>query len=288
MNNKKKLLRLTESLYSQPHLISQQGFNAISQYLDNRNKFGLMDIAAMPADDSDNEDDVFDPMSGVGVIDVIGAMSYKTIYGMCGAVGVSYESILEQAENLIEAGATTIILNMDSGGGQAYGVFECSEELRKMCDESSVKLYAYNDGCCASACYALAAVCDEVVTNPFAETGSIGVLICLMNNSGQLAQEGLVRSFVTAGAEKIPFDAEGNFRESFIADLQTKVDSLYGDFVAHVSKYTGLSAEAIRATEAKTFLAPEAKELGLVNAIMTRSEFAAYILSKQTQGAQYA
>ena len=233
-----------------------------------------------PLDDVDDIDD-FDPESGVGVINIEGALSYKPIYGMCGAVGCSYESIIEDAESLIESGAKTIILNIDSGGGEGYGCFETANQLRALCDENEVYLIAYNDGCVASAAYGIACAADEVVSNPSAETGSIGVLIALINDSKALEQEGYSRSFITAGASKIPFAEDGTWREGFLQDLQDKVDSLYTDFVNHVAKYTAIDAKVIRDTEAKMFSAKDALSLGLVNSVMTRSEFVDYIVNKQ-------
>jgi ClpP class serine protease len=223
----------------------------------------------------------FDPEMGVGVISVTGALTYKKIEGLCGTVGCSYESILEDAEEMIEQGANTIILNCDSGGGEGYGCFETSNELRKMCDEADVKIYAYNDGDMASACYGLACVADMVISNPYAETGSVGVLIALINDSKNLEDNGYSRSFISAGASKIPFAEDGTWRAGFLEGLQTKVDALYEDFCQHVSTYTGLSVEDVKATEAKMFSSSEALSLGLINAVMTRSEFVDYIISKQ-------
>lgn len=278
MSNKKKLLRLTESLYSKPHLISQAGFYAISRYLDVRNGFMLGEDDMEPV-----EREKFDPISGIGVIDIYGALTYKPVYGMCGAVGTSYEQLLEDASEMIEGGCKTIILNCDSGGGEGYGAFETGSELRRMCDASGVYLIAYNDGCMASACYALGCVADEVIANPSAETGSIGVLIALINNSKALEKEGYTRSFISAGKSKIPFAEDGSFKQEFLDDLQMKVDAMYEDFVSYVCQYTGLSTEEVKATEAKTFMSAEALKLGLINKVMTRSEFFDYVANKQKE-----
>jgi ClpP class serine protease len=281
-----KLIRFTQGLYSRPHLISQAGFEAVSHYLTKRNLMDLEPAGSEPDEDPDDLDD-FDPDSGVGVINVQGGLTYRPYPDACGVAGCSYTSILEDAEELLESGATTIILNVDSGGGEGYAAFETANELRKMCDEAGARLYAYNDGCMASAAYALGCVADEVISNPDAETGSIGVLVALANNSEQLKKMGIVRSFITAGANKIPFDEDGGWREGFLKDIQTKVDILYDNFAGHVSQYTGLSIEDVKATEAKMFMAKDALSLGLINSIMTRSEFVSYIVSK-TQGVQDA
>lgn len=278
-----QLLKLTSSIYSRPHLISQAGFNAVSTYLNSRNKLVPMveeDATEAPDETPDDIND-FDPEMGVGVISVQGALTYRPVYGICGAVGCSYESILEDAEEMIEQGASIIILNCDSGGGEGYSCFETANELRAMCDEAGVKIYAYNDGDMASACYGLACVADEIISNPGAETGSVGVLVALLNDSKNLEDNGYTRSFISAGASKIPFAEDGEWREGFLEDLQTKVDALYGEFCQHVSTYTGLSTDAVKATEAKMFSSADALSLGLINSVMTRSEFVSYILSKQ-------
>lgn len=282
-----KLLKLTQKLYLTPHLISTKSFNAIESYLNSRNA-GMMPLvpSAPCEEDCENESgyessEGLDDLRGVGVIDIIGSLTNKSTgwEAMCG--GCSYESILEQAEELAEYGATTIILNIDSGGGEAYGAFECANDLRALCDTNNIKLITYVQGCAASAAYLLACVADEVICNPHGETGSIGVLISLCDRSKQLEMEGLKPVFVTAGKEKIPFTEDGSFRPAFLADLQTKVDFLYSEFVTHVSEYTGVSEEDIQNTEAKTFLAKDALQIGLINKIMTNREFVKYIVSQQ-------
>lgn len=284
---KHSLLRLTQSLYSTPHLISQSSFENIVAYLEQRNKGNMMLPVGMPDDKEDDmpdDMDDMDPEMGIGVIEVMGPLTNRSTgwEAMCG--GCSYEGIIDQLEEMIEAGCKSIVLHMDSGGGEAYGVFECADTMRKKCDEAGVKLYAYNDGCCASACYALACAADEVISNPYAETGSIGVLIALMDKSKYLEMEGLKPVFISAGKEKIPYANDGSFKDSFLADLQMKVDTLYESFVDHVAKYTAMTKDQIKGTEAKTFVASEALSIGLVNKVLTRSEFVQYVMDKQQGG----
>lgn len=277
-----KLVKFTHSLYSKPHLINQVAFNAVSTYLNQRNMMNPSQVVTLESEGEDKPDDLddFDPNSGVGVITIEGALSYKPIYGLCGEVGCSYTSLLDQAEDMIEAGAKTLVLNIDSGGGEGYGCMETANELRKMCDEAGVYLIAYNDGSVASAAYAIACAADEVISNPFADTGSIGVLVALMNDSKALEQEGYTRSFIYAGNKKIPYAEDGSWKESFLEDLQVKVDTLYSQFVDHVNKYTGIDTKVIRGFEAGMFSAPEALANGLINKIMTRSEFVEYLVNR--------
>lgn len=275
--NKHKLLRLTASLRNRPHLISKEAFQEIETVLNARNT-GLLDISGSKDAAKQKEK----PVAGdIGVISIQGPLTYRSTgwEGMCG--GFSYEMLLDQAEELIASGVKDIVLDVDSGGGEAYGCFEATDELRKMCDAAGVKLTGYIDGSACSAAYGIICACDEVVINPFAQTGSIGVLIAIYNDSKALEQAGIQRTFVTDGTDKVPFADDGSWREGFLADLQARVAELGDAFRAHVAKYTGLSTKDIKDTQARVYSAQDALSIGLVNKIMTRSEFVDYITSKK-------
>lgn len=275
------LHRLLTGLYGRPHLISKEGFQSISSYLNSRNA-GLMTFP----DDSKDDMELVPEMSkedGIGVITIRGPLTYRTTGWEAYCGGFSYEMLLDQAEELIESGIRTIVIDADSGGGEAYFCFEATNELRKMCDSNGVKLYGYIDGCACSAMYGIICACDEVCINPMGEAGSIGVLICLYNDSKALEQAGYERIFVTDGTEKVPYAADGSFREDFISELENRVAELGDAFRGHVSKYTGLSTQAIKDTQAKVYSAKDALSLGLVNHIMTRSEFVQYVMDKQKE-----
>lgn len=270
-----KLLKVTQKLYGVPHLISQTTFESIAGYLDSRN-IGLMNF---PEDSPEMVvEEEAEVIGGIGIIKIQGPTTYRKtgMEALCG--GCSYEDLIDQAEDLIEDKVTTIVLDIDSGGGQAYGVFLAAKTIRKLCDDNNVQLIGYVDGICASAAYALGCVCDELIANPYSEVGSIGVLIAMTDKSKYLEKEGLKPVFVFAGENKIPYEDDGSFKPDFISDLQSKVDSLYESFVEHVSEYTGLPTGAVKATEAKTYLAKEALEIGLVNKIMSNTEFIDYVV----------
>lgn len=278
MTMQRPVRRLTSDLYNKPHLISAEAFSAITSYLDLRNTGMLAQVETVSADL-----DKADQVGKIGLINIHGSLTNKPVESMCGATGTSYAGLMNQAHELVSMGCDTIVFDISSGGGEAFNCFQTADAIRKLADDNGVYLISYVQDCAASAAYALCVMSDEVVAHPQGQVGSIGVLIALMNNNKAMEQAGLTRTFVTAGANKIPFDANGDFREGFLAELQEQVNELYGDFCAHVSKYTGLSLEEIKATEASMFRAEKAKGMGLVNHVMTNEVFAEYLANRNKE-----
>lgn len=195
----------------------------------------------------------------------------------------SYEGLKKTFKAQVEQGMKTCTLMFDSGGGEAYGCFESANAVRKMADEHGIKLTAYVDGTSASASYAWTVIADEIIANPMARVGSVGVVVQLYNNSKMLENIGIERSFVYAGGNKIPFDADGNFTENFINSLQDGVDKSYNQFVKHVANHLSLDEQIIRDTQASVYDADVALEKGLIHKIMEIDEFKEYMTTNSTE-----
>lgn len=276
-----ELIRFRSKLFDTPLLVDSKSFESILNYVDKRCE-GNVDVTPK----ADNEFSMYSTLhyqeSNLGVIHISGPLTNKSTgwEAFCG--GTSYESIKEDFEALLEAGAKTVAFMVESGGGEAYGMMDTGNYLRKLADENNVKIISYVDGLSASAAYGLTAISDEIVTNKNSEIGSIGVLIRLMNDSKALEMEGYERSFISAGTQKIPFAEDGSFRKEFLNDLQYKVDALYKDFTEYVAEHRNLTVEAVRNTQANTFLAEDAIALGLADKVMTQEDFYSY-LSGQAQ-----
>jgi ClpP class serine protease len=125
--------------------------------------------------------------------------------------------------------------------------------------------------------YGLASISDEIIMAPSAEVGSIGVVVRLMNDSKALEMNGYQRTFIKAGASKVPFGEDGEFRKEFLEDIQDKVDVLYEEFTGFVAEHRNMSVDKVRSTEAKTFLPEKALQLGLADKVMSVEDFYMYL-----------
>lgn len=275
------LYRLASKVYNTPHLITPESFNVVLDYFERRNSSGFrldyLDDIAENDQETSMEDDSSPVVNGIGVLRIDGSLTYKPVLTMCGEVGTSYQSIVDQVEDMAEAGAKTIIMEVTSGGGEASHVFQTCDDIRSICDANGIELIGYADTMACSAAYALISVCDVVIANPSATIGSIGCVVALLDTSKAMEQAGLKRIFVTSGESKVPFAEDGSFKKSFLEDIQSDVDRLNAEFAAHVSKHTGLDSKTITDMQAKCFNAEEAVKRGLCNAVMTNSEFVRFV-----------
>lgn len=274
-----QLFRLQEKLSNTPHLMHLQSFETVLAYLTKRNAEDFkMDMSAPVSNREDNSRYSFNKDIGVAVLEIEGPLSYKpmTMMGFdCG--GCSYQQLKEDFTYLADSGAKTIAFNISSGGGEAHQMLPTASYMRNLADEKGIKLLSYIDGLGASAAYGLACIADEIILAPSSEVGSIGVVVRLINDSKALEQEGYERTFIAAGASKTPYATDGSFRPDFLADIQSKVDTLYTEFTDFVAVQRNLSVEAVRGTEAKTFLPKQAIEIGLADAVMSLEEFYTYL-----------
>ncbi len=170
-------------------------------------------------------------------------------------------------------GIQSCVMMINSGGGECFGAWSTANYVQKLARQHNIKLIAYVNGTSASAAYVWASVADKVISHPLGQVGSIGVVVQLYNDSKMLDKMGVERSFVYAGGNKIPFDKQGNFTETFVKDLQDSVDKTYAKFVNHVAVNRNLTEQQVINTNASVFDADVALTLGLIDDVMELEDF---------------
>ena len=217
----------------------------------------------------------------LGLIPIKGSLTYEESgwEALCGMT--SYESIQGQAEYLIKnEKVDELILELNSGGGQAYGCFEAAQVVRNLADKNNVKITTYVDGVAYSGGYAWASIADELIVNPMGRVGSIGVVLPLTNYAEKDKKDGIKRIYITSGKSKVPYDEEGNFTEDALDEFRKSSKIIYDEFVSHVAEMRGIDRQAVIDTEAKTFDAKAALSLNLIDSIMTKEQFYNHINGK--------
>ncbi|MCC6297499.1 MAG: S49 family peptidase [Pseudomonadales bacterium] len=228
-----------------------------------------------------------DAPPGIAVIPIYGTLVRRAL-GLEAASGLtSYGEIAATLEAaLADPAVTGILLDVDSPGGEAGGVFELAEHIRAA--DAVKPVWAIASDSAFSAAYALACAASRLVVTRTGGVGSVGVIAMHVDQSVRDAQEGFRYTAITAGARKNDFSPHEQLSNEAAARLQAEVDRLYGIFVAHVAAMRGLDEDVVRATEAGLYFGPEAVAAGLadgeasLDTVLT--EFSAYLAPRRSRG----
>ena len=212
-------------------------------------------------------------LDGIAVIPLLGTLVRRSSYLNAASGLTSYHAIEAMAEAAFaDPQVRAVLLEIDSSGGEAGGVFDLAERLRALARASGKPLWAIADEAALSAAYAIASAADRIWLTRTAEVGSIGVVAVHIDESGADAQAGLHYTFLHAGAHKVDGHSHAPLPASVAADIQADIDQLYEQFIDLVARFRGLSAQDIRRTEARVYRGEAAIQAGLADQIGTRAE----------------
>ncbi len=177
-----------------------------------------------------------------------------------------------------------IVLRINSPGGSVTASdLMYSEILRfKALTKNQRPVMALLMDVAASGGYYVACACDEIIAQPTTVTGSIGVIMQMVNFSGTMAKIGVSADAVTSGPMK---DSGSPFRPMRPEEreiFQKLVDQFYERFVGAVAAgRKGLTVDQVReVADGRVYSAGEALELGFVDGIGTLRDGLA-LLKKQ-------
>ncbi|MDD3183343.1 MAG: S49 family peptidase [Alphaproteobacteria bacterium] len=205
---------------------------------------------------------------GIAIIPITGTLVRRTV-GLEAQSGLtSYAEIAEQVQQAVaDPSVKAILLNLDSPGGEAGGVFDLADQIYGARQAKPVWAVANEDA--FSAAYALAASAQRLYVTRTGGVGSIGVIAMHLDQSQADTDEGLKYSPIFAGAHKNDYSPHEPLADPARATLQAEVDRVYGLFVEGVARGRNLSPEAVRATEAALFFGENGVAAGLADKIGT-------------------
>ena len=204
--------------------------------------------------------------NGVAILPIVGSLVNRGAWIGANSGLVSYEGIAAQLrEAQADPDVQAILLDIDSPGGEATGMFATANLVRAVNEVKPV--LAFVNDVAASAAYGIASAAREIVVSPSSMVGSIGVVLTHLDRSGELEERGVKPTLIHAGAHKVDGHPFGPLSDAVRADLQAEVFKIYDQFVALVAagRAGRISADAIRETEARTYLGADAIAAGLAD-----------------------
>jgi len=202
--------------------------------------------------------------SGIAVVPVHGTLVRRSI-GLEAASGLtSYADIAAALDAAVhDPMVDAILLDVDSPGGEAGGVFDLAQRVRAA--DAIKPVWAVASDSAFSAAYAIACSASRIYVTQTGGMGSIGVIAMHVDQSVRDAQEGYRFTAITAGDKKNDLSPHQPLDQEASARLQSEVDRLYGLFVDHVAAMRNLESRFVRSTQAGLYFGPEAVAAGLAD-----------------------
>lgn len=159
-----------------------------------------------------------------------------------------------------------IVLDINSPGGSVGAVQEIYDTIRQVRAEKKKPVIALFRDVSASGGYYIGSACDKIIAEPGTLTGSIGVILSVMNVEGLLTKIGVKMDPVKSGKFK---DIASPYRQMSPEErklLQDMIDDSFAQFVTAVATGRNMPEEKVREiADGRVFTGRQAKELNLVD-----------------------
>jgi capsid assembly protease len=186
----------------------------------------------------------------------------------------NYRSIVDEVRAACLApGVETLVLKLNSPGGDVFGNFDASREIRAIATAAGKRLIAYSDAACCSAAYALACAADEIVIADTAVVGSVGVIAMLVDSTRLDGAMGLAYTVIKSGARKADGNPHAGTTDSAIEAMQATVDQTAAVFFSLVAERRGLTPETVAAYQAAVFVGANAVGVRFADSVESFSSF---------------
>ncbi|OMH31953.1 S49 family peptidase [Motiliproteus sp. MSK22-1] len=245
-----------------------------------------LQLSAESFNHSAERDRPYQVLDGVAVLPVSGTLVHKHGYlnpysGMTGYDGI----IARGSEAFADLDVKGVLLDMDTPGGEVAGCFDTARTLRKLADAAGKPLWSlcYDMNC--SAGMALASAAHRRLITQTGVAGSVGVIMAHASYEKHLQEEGVNVTLIHSGAHKADGNPYEDLPPDVLARFQSGTDALRADFASLVAEMTGLSVEAVLATEAACYRGQEAIDIGLADELVNGHEAIAIFANHlSTQG----
>lgn len=254
-------------IYNTPLLIAPHALDALMPAVERvlRNGTAAPDALVSVATER-SEKTGFRMHGSVAIITIHGVLLHHSNYDAECNFFLGYQDIaiaLDRA--LADPDCSVIVLDINSPGGEVAGCFDLARKIRAATDDKPIHAAINDVGC--SAAYAIASACTTVSVTETAIAGSIGVVMRHVDMSDWLANEGVKVTHIYSGARKIDGNPYEPLPEPVRARFQSEINTLYGLFSGLVADFRGLSVDAVKDTEADTYMGARAVDHGLADRV---------------------
>lgn len=272
-------MSLSEFMDAQPWAIKTEALHSIWNAFDNAKRANAYTANAEALTPNGKSTGDYSVEKGVAVIAINGAImrTAGSTWGVSWSGQAEVKNSIECA--LQDKSVNALLLSIDSPGGIVSGTKELADYIS---GNHAKPIYAYVNGCCASAAFWLASATNRIFAPLTASVGNIGVIYVHTEYSKLYEDIGIKRTCISAGAWKSVGSPDFPLPEEHRASIQKMMNDLHDIFKDGVS--TRLNLDRNNATawgDGQIFLAREAHSLGLVHQIVADRDGAIDQINKE-------
>ena len=202
-----------------------------------------------------------------GVMTQKGGSSLDDLFGHGGTSSESLGAIMRKLA--ADDGVGTIVLDVNSPGGQVNGVEEAADAVFQA--RSSKRIVAVANTMMASAAYWVASQAHEIIASPSSMVGSIGVMAVHEDVSVMAENLGIKMTVLSAGKHKADGHKFAPLSDEARAHEQKLIDGYYSQFVSAVARGRRVSQQTVRdgMGQGRVFSAKDAVSMGMADKVGT-------------------
>ena len=223
-----KYRHLAERVFDTPLLIEPTKLQTIAEFMLTRMTGGM----EANTDIADRERQDLTVADGIAIVDVLGTLVQRNAWFNALSGLTSYEQLdaeLKEAEARPDVNG--ILMVIDSPGGEASGAFDFADRVASL----EKPTWAIAEDIATSAAYLIGSSADKFYVTQSAITGSVGVVMAHIDQSGYDDRVGVKVTEIYAGKRKVDASRHKPLTEQGKRSLQSLVDRTYDVFVGHVT-----------------------------------------------------
>lgn len=177
-----------------------------------------------------------------------------------------------------------ILIEIDSPGGEVYGVFDAAQAVAKA--KQLKPVVAIANSIAASAAYWIGSQAGQLYVTPGGEVGGVGVYKAHQDLSDAYHKAGVQVSLISAGKYKTEGHPFGPLSPEALAFEQSRLNDYYGMFTRDVARGRGTSVERVRADmgQGRVFGPDAALGANMVDGVLTFDQVVARMASQVSRG----
>lgn len=209
----------------------------------------------------------------IGVLNIVGEIG-ESSGSLTSSDSYNHDMYMNYIEQMEESKDNKgILLYVDSPGGSVYESDEMYLKLMEYKEKTNRPIWAYFASQACSGGYYISMAADRIYANRNCWTGSIGVIVSLINCKDLYDKLGIKEIDITSGKNKAMGSSGLDLTDEQYDILQSLVDEAYDQFVGIVSDGRGMDEATVRKlADGRIYSAQQAKENLLIDEIGSLEE----------------